>query len=109
MGLKELHDSAALPAFRNESIEQRIKDHLLNIGRELLRRLPDLEKATWSWLDQYQKGKVILNVDTSDLSKRLDTFSINVRGLTVALVVAGMIIGSAIAASFLSALQNSSW
>jgi putative copper export protein len=50
-----------------------------------------------------------LNVDTADLSQRVNGFSISVRGLTVALVIAGMIIGSAIAASSLSALQSSAW
>jgi ubiquinone biosynthesis protein len=93
----------------DEAIQERLKEGLMNVGRELLRRLPDLEKATWSWLDQYQKGKVVLNVDTADLSKRLDTFSVSVRGLTVALIIAGMIIGSAIAASSLGALQSTSW
>jgi ubiquinone biosynthesis protein len=108
MGLDE-SKSLVHGQFSNEALEEKIKDQLYNIGRELLRRLPDLEKATWSWLDQYQKGKVIVNVDTSDLSNRLDTFSVSVRGLTVALVIAGMIIGSAIAASSFSALKGSSW
>jgi ubiquinone biosynthesis protein len=108
IGLEE-SKSIVQMQFSDDAIEQKVKDQLMRLGRELLRRLPDLEKATWGWLDQYQKGKVVVNVDTGDLTKRLDNFTISVSGLTTALVIAGMIIGSAIAASSFSALGGSAW
>ncbi len=41
----------------------------LRIGREVVRRVPDLETAALSWFDQFNKGKFVVEIDTRDLSR----------------------------------------
>jgi ubiquinone biosynthesis protein len=68
--------------------------------REVFQRLPTLQEATMSWLDQYQKGKFIVNVDTSDISKEVQKLNVMTRQITIGIMLVGMVVGSAIAASF---------
>ena len=51
------------------------------------------------------KGKVIVHLDTSDLSRHVDSLGMNVTRLTAGLIVTGMIIGSAIVSSQMWQLQ----
>jgi hypothetical protein len=39
----------------------------MRIGRQVVRRLPALEQAAYSWLDQFGKGKITVAIDASDL------------------------------------------
>lgn len=80
-----------------DAISEMVKTQISRTGRELVRRLPDLQDATISWVTQYQKGKFIVTVDTSDLTKGVDRFSKSVDRLTLGLVLVGTLIGSAIA------------
>ena len=66
----------------------------------MFRRLPSLQDATVRWLDQYQKGRFEVYVDTSSLSKEVVKISRLRRQIVIALIVVGMFIGSAIAASY---------
>ncbi|MGB3715511.1 MAG: hypothetical protein WA996_13860, partial [Candidatus Promineifilaceae bacterium] len=70
--------------------------------REAIKRAPTLQEATLKWLEQYEKGRFSVQIDTTDLNNQLDkmrgTFSL----IVVGMVLAGMIIGSAVAASFFS-------
>jgi ubiquinone biosynthesis protein len=78
-----------------------VKKQLTMTGRELLRRIPSLSEATLKWVDQYQKGRLEVYVDTSGVSKEVDKFSNLARQIVVGILLAGMIIGSAIATSLL--------
>ena len=73
----------------------------MRAGRQLVRNLPDLESATLSWITQYQRGKFVITVDTSDLTKGVDRFSVSVNRLTLGIILVGMLIGSALALSSL--------
>ncbi len=48
-----------------EKIVAQIRAAALQTGKEVLRRLPSLQEATSSWLDQYQKGKLVVELDTT--------------------------------------------
>jgi len=63
---------------------------------EIGRRLPSLRSATVSWLDQYQRGKFVVTLDTSDLQKGLTSVGSVSRNLTVGLIVAGQLIAVAL-------------
>jgi ubiquinone biosynthesis protein len=78
-------------------IEETLKLQAVRTVKEVVRRLPSLQEATIGWLDQYQAGRFELHVDTDDLTKQLASFNQNVRRLTVALILGGLLIGSAIA------------
>lgn len=70
--------------------------------RELFNRLPTLQEATLSWLDQYQKGRLVVHVDTEGISKEVKRLRGISTQLTLGIVLVGMIIGSAIATSVAS-------
>jgi hypothetical protein len=71
-----------------------------------MRRLPSLESATLKWLDNYERGRLDVHVDTSDLSQQLGVFSSVVRQLTVGMIMVGLVIGTAIAGGFLMTSQQ---
>ena len=69
------------------------------VGREVASRLPSLQDATGKWLDQYMKGQLSVKIDTSDLDKQMGALGTIVRLTTAGILLAGLVIGSAIAAS----------
>ena len=87
-----------------EKITEEARKQLMIVGRELSKRLPSLSEATLGWLDQYQKGRFELHLDTSELAKEVDKLGTLGRQLVIAVVLVGTIIGSAIATSALSAI-----
>ena len=72
-------------------------------AREVMYRAPSLIEATTKWLDQYEKGRFSVHVDTSDLSPQVDkidkALSRNLNRLLLALVLAGWLVGAAIAST----------
>jgi ubiquinone biosynthesis protein len=41
-------------------------------AREVFKRLPTIQEATVKWLDQYQKGRFEVSIDTEQLAKEMD-------------------------------------
>ncbi len=83
--------------FTVDSVIDSVQSQLIRAGKQVVRNLPDMETATLSWITQYQKGKFVISVDTSDLTKGVDRFSMTVNRLTLGIILVGMLIGSAIA------------
>ena len=73
------------------------KKQLTMAAREMAKRAPSFQEATVKWLDQYQKGRFEVHVDTSDLAKEVGRINGLGRQIVLAIVLVGMIIGSAIA------------
>jgi ubiquinone biosynthesis protein len=82
-----------------------VKDQVMMTAREALKRLPSLQEATIGWLDQYQKGRFEVYVDTSALTKEVDKLARFGRQVVVALMLVGMIVGSAIATSVIAFIR----
>ena len=78
-----------------------VKKQLTLTGRELVKRIPSLSEATLRWVDQYQKGRFEVYVDTSGIAKEVARLDRIGRFVTIGILLAGMIIGSAIATSLL--------
>ena len=101
---------AALEEARAAIFEQvtptRIKASLersaLRIGREVIRRAPDLETAALSWFDQFNKGKFVVEIDTRDLARQMAKITVLGRNLTVALIVVGQLLATAVFAFLLT-------
>jgi hypothetical protein len=74
----------------------------LRIGREVVRRVPDLETAALSWFDQFNKGKFVVEIDTRDLSREMAKLNVLGRNLTVALIVIGQLLATAVFAFLLT-------
>ena len=91
--------------FTPERVTATLKKQAIRSAKEVVRRLPSLEAATLKWLDMYERGRLDVHLDTSDLSRQVGAFNGAVRQLTAGLVMVGLVIGTAIAGSFLLSLQ----
>lgn len=86
-----------------DALAKTVRTQVSRSSREVIYRIPSLVEATTKWLDQYEKGRLSVYVDTSDLSKdvtKLDkAFNRSLERLVLGLVLAGWIVGSAIAST----------
>jgi ubiquinone biosynthesis protein len=88
--------SLALVQVTRDKVMETVTQQVTQVGRELLRRVPNLQDAAVSWVDQFMEGKVVVHVDTRDLTEHVDNLGTTFTKLAAALIVAGMIIGGAI-------------
>jgi ubiquinone biosynthesis protein len=101
----DLVKALAVEEITADRIVEVAKDQLMGSAREIMKRIPTLQEATVSWLDQYQKGRFEVYLDTSGLSKEVNKLSSLGRQIVVGILLVGMIIGSAIATSNLAAME----
>ena len=80
-----------------EKIGDLAKKEATNFVREAVKRLPELQGASLKWLDNYQKGRFEVTVDTSQLGPQIDRINVSVERLMAGMILAGMLIGGAIA------------
>lgn len=86
-----------------DNLSEIISKQFSRSGREVAYRIPSLVEATTKWLDQYEKGRVSVHVDTSDLTPQVDKFdralSKGLDRLLLGLVLTGWLVGAAIAST----------
>jgi ubiquinone biosynthesis protein len=70
------------------------------VAQDLVKELPSLKNATLGWLGMYRRGRFELHVDTSDIAKEVSSLHRIAQQIILGIVLVGMIVGSAIAASF---------
>ena len=80
-----------------ENVQNMVRTQLLRTTRELVRRVPDLQGAALKWFDQFERGKLELEINTDELNERLDIFNLAAQRLAIGIVLLGMVIGSAFA------------
>jgi ubiquinone biosynthesis protein len=80
-----------------EKIGDMAKKEATNFLREAVKRLPELQGASLKWLDNFQKGRFEVTIDTSDLGQHIDRFNVSAERLMVGMILAGMLIGGAVA------------
>ncbi len=109
-GVPMLRDMA-LEAITGEKIVDVALKQLMGVGGELVDRIPTLAEATTKWLDQYQKGRFEVTVDTSQLSREVSRLTRLGREIVIAVMLVGMLVGSAVASYGIAAadLQGSIW
>ncbi len=90
--------AAAIAQITPEAVEKVIVAQGMRVGQEFVRRLPTLESAAWKWLDQFGKGKLVVEIDTSDLNREIAKVSDLGRQLAIGMLVTGQLIGTAILA-----------
>jgi ubiquinone biosynthesis protein len=98
----EMVREMAMQAVTADKVVDVVKEQVMMTAREALKRLPSLQEATIGWLDQYQKGRFEVYVDTSALTEEVDKLARFGRQVVVALILVGMIVGSAIATSVIA-------
>jgi ubiquinone biosynthesis protein len=92
----------AIEEITPERVTDAIKKEATKTGRELLQRVPSLQEATLRWLNMYERGRFVVEVDTSDLTREIRKTRPLARQAIVAIMIVGMIIGSAIAAGIVT-------
>jgi len=73
------------------------KKQLMSVAGQVVERIPTLTEATAKWLDQYQKGRFEVTIDTSELSKEVAKITRLGREIVIAVMLVGMLVGSAVA------------
>jgi ubiquinone biosynthesis protein len=95
-GVPMLRDMA-LEAISGEKIVDAAKQQLMGVAGQVAERIPTLSEATTKWLDQYQKGRFEVTIDTSELSKEVGKLTRLGREIVIAVMLVGMLVGSAVA------------
>jgi len=70
------------------------------LTQDLIKELPSLKEATLGWLGMYRRGRFEMHVDTSDIAKEVSAIRRIAQQVILGIVLVGMLVGSAIAASF---------
>jgi ubiquinone biosynthesis protein len=87
----------------SDSVITTVRAEAIKTAKEVVRRIPSLASATVKWLDQYERGRFSVHVDTSDIATEVDkvdaALARDVTRLMLALLLVGLLIGSAIAST----------
>ncbi len=89
--------AAMLESLEPDRVAKQLQTTAVRVGKELARRAPSLEDAAFKWIDLFNKGKITVEVDTTQLSQSIEKVSSLGREATVGLIVVGQLIGTAIA------------
>ena len=87
----------AREAITGEKIIDEAKKQLMGVAGQVVERIPTLTEATTKWLDQYQKGRFEVTIDTSELTKEVNKLTRLGREIVIAVMLVGMLVGSAVA------------
>jgi len=82
--------------FTPERLADMAKTEVTATMVELGQRLPSLRQATFGWLDQYQRGRFVVTIDTGDLNKGLASVGSVSKNLTIGMIVAGQLVALAL-------------
>ncbi len=93
--MKELAVQEVTP----EKVQKVVTDQAMIALQEVLKNVPDLTTATMGWLNQYKKGQFEIKLDFSEMNKSVEYLNRMSRLAVIGIMLVGMIIGSAIAAS----------
>lgn len=80
-----------------ENVQNVAEKAVSSVLRQATENLPSLSDATLSWFKQYKKGRFELYLDTSGVSKEVNKLGRIGRQAVIAVILVGLIIGSAIA------------
>jgi ubiquinone biosynthesis protein len=84
--------------FTPEKVRETIEKEALSIGREFVRRAPELKSGAFKWVENISAGGVKVQVDTSELSKQVNEIDHVLRRVVIGLVIGSLIIGTGIMA-----------
>ena len=94
--------------FDPDKILNSLRTQALRTAKQAVRSIPSIEEALAGWLSQFQRGKFVVHLDGTDLTKQIAeidaTITRNSRRLALALLVVGLLIGGGIASSVPSTL-----
>ena len=86
-------------ALNKDAILGAARKHAILTVEEVAERLPTMEVAAARWVDQLAKGEIPVGVHFSDLDRYSTRFDSLARLIAATVLLTGLIIGSAIAAT----------
>jgi ubiquinone biosynthesis protein len=98
VALEDVRDLAA-DTFTEDVVLAAGKKEATKLAGRAIQEAPEYLKGLVSWRDQVKKGKFTLYLDTTSLNQQVDTLRSIAAMLVVALLVAGGMIGGAIASN----------
>jgi ubiquinone biosynthesis protein len=93
--------AALMESLEPDKVIAQVQSSAVRVGKELARRVPNVETAALKWFDMFNRGKLTVELDTSDLTRSLDRFGGLGRQATAGIVVVGQLIGTAIVMAIL--------
>ena len=90
----------ALQETTADNVKQILTRQASMLAQDLIKELPSLKEATLGWLGMYRRGRFEMHVDTSDIAKEVSAIRRIAQQVILGIVLVGMLVGSAIAASF---------
>ncbi len=97
----------AMDAATEDALVEGAKRQATRIAGQAIKEAPDYVKGLLSWRDQIKRGKFTLFLDTSSLDNQVSALRSIASMVVVAVLVAGGMIGSAIAATVFDSSENS--
>jgi ubiquinone biosynthesis protein len=86
-----------------DNVLSAVRTEVTRAARELLDQVPSLSDVILKWVAQYEKGQVVIHLDTGDLQSQIKSTRTTIRQsldrLVIGLLLAGLIVGSAIAST----------
>ena len=89
--------AALLESLEPDRVVRQVQRTAVRVGKELAQRAPSMEAAALKWLDLFNKGKIVVEVDTSQLSDAVQKVGGLGKQATIGLIVVGQLIGTALA------------
>jgi len=93
--------AALLASLEPDAVIKQLQGRAIRIGKELARRAPSLDESVIKWLDVINRGKLVVEVDTSELNKAVAKVGGVGQTATIGLIVVGQLIGTAIVMAIL--------
>ncbi len=90
----------ALQETTADNVKQILTRQASMLAQDLIKELPSLKEATLGWLGMYRRGRFEMHVDTSNIAKEVSAIRSIAQQVILGIVLVGMLVGSAIAASF---------
>ncbi len=93
--------AAMIEALEPDRVIAQVQSSAVRIGKEMARRVPNVETAALKWFDMFNRGKLTVELDTTELNRSVDQVSGLGRQATAGIVVVGQLIGTAIVMAIL--------
>jgi len=92
-----------LETFDADRVIDQLKRQAVRSAKDAVRNIGSIEEFVLIFINQFRRGGFTLFVDTSDLSKQIDeldrTITLNIRRLTISLLLVGLLVGASIASN----------
>jgi ubiquinone biosynthesis protein len=93
--------AAMIEALEPDRVIAQVQSSAARIGKEMARRVPNVETAALKWFDMFNRGKLTVELDTTELNRSVDQLGGLGRQATAGIVVVGQLIGTAIVMAIL--------